>query len=151
MDALDSYLDDPVKAAVFEGDENLSKLKELLEELRTVLGDKMELGDRERSKRLEEVKSILNNRKVRNFRKRVFDIENEIEELENERETSSLLEKKERLEESIQSKESELEKFDKRIENLSEDLEELDKQVNELAVEIREESKSKLGVWVKNL
>ncbi len=151
LDALDSYLEDPVKAAVFEGDEELSKLRGLLKELETVLEDKMELGDRERRKRLEEVRNILNNRKIKGLRDKSFEIGKKIEELEEERESSSLLEKKDRLEESIQDKESELEKIDDKITDLEKEVDELDNQIDELAVEIREEVKSKLEVWVKNL
>ncbi len=151
LDALDYYLEDPGETAVYEAEEDLSKLKKLFEELETVLEDKMELGDRERRKRLEEVRNILNNRKIKELRDKFFEIEEKIKNLGEERETSSLLEKKENLEESIQDKESELEKINDRIENLEGEIEELDNQTNELAVEIREEAKSILGVWVENL
>lgn len=151
LDALDSYLDDPVKAAVFEEEDDLPKLRQLLKELETVLEDKMKLDDRERRKRLEEVRDILDSRKVKEFRDECFEIEEKIEDLKGERESSSLLEKKDRLEESVQDKESELERIDERIQNLESEIEEIESQLNEMAVEIREEVDSTLGVWVKNL
>ncbi|KXA99452.1 hypothetical protein AKJ40_03110 [candidate division MSBL1 archaeon SCGC-AAA259M10] len=79
----------------------------MLQELESVLEEKMELGEREREKRLEEVQDIIENEKVKKLRKDYHQTKTKIDKLKKERKESPLLEKKDRLEESIKSKKSE--------------------------------------------
>ncbi|KXA91515.1 hypothetical protein AKJ64_04690 [candidate division MSBL1 archaeon SCGC-AAA259E17] len=94
LEAVDLYQSDPVRAAL-EEEEDLPKLSAMLQELESVLEGKMELGEREREKRLEEVEDIIENGKVKKLREDCHQAESKIDNLKRERKESPLLEKKE--------------------------------------------------------
>lgn len=150
LDALDSYLDNPVQAALSE-EEGLPKFNAMLQELEGLLEGKMKLSNRERRKRLEEVQDIIENRKVAGFRGKYFQIENKQEELEEERKSSPLLEKKNRLEGSMRDKESELNGVKGKIEESESKLSRIEGQIKSKSEKIREAAKSILEVEIKEI
>ncbi|KXA90881.1 hypothetical protein AKJ57_03260, partial [candidate division MSBL1 archaeon SCGC-AAA259A05] len=150
LDALDMYLDDPVKAVLSES-EDLPKLKSMLGELEDLLEDKMKLSDRERKKRLEEVREIIENKKVEKLREKYFRIEENQKELKQERESSSLLGKKNKLEKSIRNKKSELKKLENKIDDLEEELGEIEDQIKNREREIQEKTRSLLNAEIESI
>lgn len=150
LDGLDLYLDDPAQAALSE-EEGLPKLKATLEELKTLLDGKMKLGERERRKRLEEVREIVDEDGIEELRDKYFQYEEKSEELKEEIESSSLLDKREKLEESIDKRRSELERKEEGIGKIEKELSDLQGEVEEKEDEIREETISILDAEVKEL
>lgn len=150
LDGLDSYLNSPVKTALSE-DNGLPKLRAVLQELEDVLHGKMQLSDRERRKRLEEVRDIIENEKIERLRKRYFQVDSELKGLRQERESSPLLEKKSRLEKSVQRRELELKSVEKRMSNVQEELFEITEQIKDLTGEIKRKAKSLLDVEIRGL
>ncbi|KXB06200.1 hypothetical protein AKJ53_01090 [candidate division MSBL1 archaeon SCGC-AAA382F02] len=149
LEALEAYLDDPVQAVLSEK-ENLPKFKKMLQELKDLLEGKMKLSERERRKRLEEVQDILENKNITQLRKRYFEIEDEREELKNKIESSSLLEKKENIENSLYHKKSELNSVEDKIEYIEEELSNLEKQVENKEEKIQESAKSLFSAELKD-
>ncbi|KXA90816.1 hypothetical protein AKJ57_03620 [candidate division MSBL1 archaeon SCGC-AAA259A05] len=150
LEAIDLYQSDPVRAAL-EEEEDLPKLSAMLQELESELEGKMELGEREREKRLEEVEDIIENGKVKKLREDCHQAESKIDNLKRERKESPLLEKKERLEGSIRSKKSEIREVEKKIGERVEELDEVSDRIDGKSVEVQEKVDSALGVQVKNL
>jgi len=150
LKALDSYLEDPVEAALSE-EEELPRFKAMIRELESVLESKMKLGERERRKRLEEVRDIIENRKVKNLREKYFESEDERKSLKKERESSPLLEKKERLEKSIRSEKSRLDGIKEKIEDAQEELSKIREDVQNNGDKIKEKAKSIFDAEVKEL
>ncbi|KXA97013.1 hypothetical protein AKJ39_03805, partial [candidate division MSBL1 archaeon SCGC-AAA259J03] len=150
LEAIDLYQKDPVQTAL-EEEEGLPKLNAMLQELESVLEGEMKLGEREREKRLEEVQDIIENEKIEKLREDYHRTETKIDKLKKKRKKSPLLEKKERLEESIQNKKSEKSEIEERIEKKEEELEEVSEQIDEKSLEIRERVESALNAQVENL
>lgn len=150
LDAIDSYRDNPVQTALQEVEE-LPKLRALLQELEEVLEDKMKLDEKERKKRLEEVRGMMKKEKVRKLRSNYLEIEDKLNDLKKEIETSPLLEKKENLEKSIQENESEIDSVREKIEQIEEDLDEKEISIEENARKIREKAESILNVEIEEL
>lgn len=150
LDAIDMYLDDPEEAALSE-EEGLPKLNSLLEELEIALRDKMKLSEKERKKRLEEIRDMIENERVAKLRNKYFEIENKQENYRKERESSSLLDKKERLEKSVEDKESELEKTKDRIEDLDEEIEKITRKIQEKNSLIRKKAGSDLELEIEDI
>ncbi|KXA96558.1 hypothetical protein AKJ37_04910, partial [candidate division MSBL1 archaeon SCGC-AAA259I09] len=150
LEAVDLYQKDPVQTAL-EEEEGLPKLNAMLQELEGVLEGKMELGEREREKRLEEVQDIIENEKVKKLREDYHRTETKIDELKKERKESPLLEKKEKLEGSIESKKSEKSEVERKIEKKEDELEEVSVQIDEKSEEVREKVDSALDVQVEDL
>ncbi|KXA99654.1 hypothetical protein AKJ40_02695 [candidate division MSBL1 archaeon SCGC-AAA259M10] len=150
LEAIDLYQKDPVQTAL-EEEEGLPKLNAMLQELESVLEGEMKLGEREREKRLEEVQDIIENEKIEKLREDYHRTETKIDKLKKKRKKSPLLEKKEKLEGSIQSKKSEKSEIEERIEKKEEELEEVSEQIDEKSLEIRERVESALNAQVENL
>lgn len=150
LDALDMYLDDPVESALSES-EDLPKLRSMLGELKDLLEDKMKLSARERKKRLDEVREIIENNKVEKLREEYFRIEKNQKKLKQEKESSSLLGKKNKLEKSIQSKESELKKLKNEIDDLEEKLDDVNNQIESKERELKEGTRTLLDAEVENI
>lgn len=150
LDALDMYLDDPVETVLSES-EDLPKLKSMLRELKDLLREKMKLSDRERKKRLEEVREIIENKKVEKLRDEYFRIKENQKKLKRERESSSLLVKKNKLEDSIQDKKSELKKLENKIDDLKEELGKIKSQTKNKEKEIQEKTRTLLNAEIESI
>ncbi|KXB08392.1 hypothetical protein AKJ55_01070 [candidate division MSBL1 archaeon SCGC-AAA382M17] len=148
LEALDSYLDDPVQAALSE-EESLPKLKAMLHELEEVLEDKMRLSDRERRKRIDEVRGLREDKKVERLREKYIRIRDRRQELEKERQSSSLLEKKDRLEGSVEDKKSELRNVENKLSKIKKNLSEVEEKVQDKKTEIRKNVRDLLDAKVK--
>lgn len=148
LDALDSYLKEPVETTLSE-EEGLPKFRSMLKELENVLQGKMKLDDRERGKRLQEVRDILQKNKLSELQEKFFEIESGQTELKKERKSSSLLEKKERLENSFEKKKSNLSKVEKRIKESEKELRDIRRQIKEANEKIQERAKSLFDIEVE--
>lgn len=148
LEALESYLEEPVQTALRE-EEGLPKFRSMVKELEEVLDGEMELEDRERRKRLDEVRNILQNKKLVSLQNKFFEIEDKQKELKEEIDSSSLLEKKERLEESLEKEESKLNKVKERINNSEEKLRNIKEQIESTNERIIKKTKSLFDLRVE--
>ncbi len=148
LEALESYLEEPAQTALRE-EEGLPKFRSMVEELEDVLEEKMELEDRERKKRLNEVRKILENEKLVSLQNRFFETEDKQKELKKEIDSSSLLEKKERLEKSLEKEESKLNKVKDRIDKSEDKLRDLKEQIKSTSERIEEKAKSLFDIRVE--
>ncbi len=148
LEGINSYLEDPVQA-VFNEEESLDKLKAMFKELKSLLKGKMELSEKERNKRLEEVEEILENKKVEKLKNKHDKLDEKLENLKEERESSSLLEKKSNLKKEIEEKESKLERLEEDIEDTNNELSQKEKELQNKNIKIRESTEAILGAKLK--
>ncbi|MFW6386032.1 MAG: hypothetical protein ACOCZP_02645 [Candidatus Hadarchaeota archaeon] len=150
MDGINSYLNDPVKAALSES-EGFPNLKATLKELNEVLPDKMNLDRRERNKHLNKVEKLLEENVILNLRKKYQKTEKEIKELKEEIENSSLLSKKSRLENEIEKLESEIEKINADIDKTDKEISKTEKEIKKKSEKVKRKFKGIFDLKIKDL
>lgn len=146
--ALNSYLDDPFKAAENE-DEGLPGLNSLLEELQDLMEEKMKLDEREREKKSETVNQLLENDTISRILDEYERERNRLKELKELKRKSSLLDRKKELEMNIEETRENIDSIKSELDEAEEELEDIKGVINDKSRELEEQARSVLDVKIK--
>jgi predicted nucleic acid-binding Zn-ribbon protein len=149
--ALDSYLDDPFRAAFSETDD-LPNFASILQHLQKVIQEeKIKLRPRERRKKLGHIKELLQHRTLAGLREKYTRLEGELKAAREEYEQSSLLKRKSQLEKSLEGYRSELKRSKDETAAAQEELGEAQGELEGTKQKIKEAASKILGVQIKEL
>jgi len=149
--ALDSYLDDPFQA-VFSETDDLPNFASILRHLQKIIQEeKIKLRPRERRKKLEHIKELLEHRTLAGLREKYTRLEGELKAAREGYEQSPLLKQKSQLENSLESHRSGLKKTKDETVAAREELNETQREFEETKQKIKEAASKVLGVQIKGL
>jgi len=149
IQAIDSYLDNPIRAALSEIVE-LPKLSSILGHLKqAILEEKIELDPRERQKKLRQISDLLENRRLIALRARHERLETELRAVTEKCNKSPILEQKRLIERSLESLKAEMERTKNKLAEIGTKISRTRCEVEKTRKKVQELSEQILGIQVE--